>query len=355
MELSKVSAVLEPLESSTTDSATAVRLLDMIGASWMSQAICVAAELHIPDLLANGSQTLDELVIQTQCPRASLHRLLRGLASLGICFEQRDASYSLTPMGSLLRSTASSSVRSWAIWWGRHLWPVWQNLRFSVKTGKSAREHVTGGKGYTHVEADPEAASIFNRAMVELTRLVADEVVRIYDFSAARRVVDLGGGHGALLTTILKAYPTLQGVLFDLPHAIDGMKTQMADIGIASRCEYVAGNFFESVPSGADIYLLKSILHNWDEERAAIILDNCRHAMSRQAKLVLVERMMPEQVKDSAPERALARTDLNMLVGLGGRERTQAEFVALLASTGLRVVRVLPVAPEYTLIEAVGE
>jgi hypothetical protein len=133
------------------------------------------------------------------------------------------------------------------------------------------------------------------------------------------------------------------------------MKTQMADIGIASRCEYVAGNFFESVPSGADIYLLKSILHNWDEERAAIILDNCRHAMSRQAKLVLVERMMPEQVKDSAPERALARTDLNMLVGLGGRERTQAEFVALLASTGLRVVRVLPVAPEYTLIEAVGE
>lgn len=355
MEPAKVNAVLEPLESSTTDSAMAVRLLDMIGASWMSQAICVAAELHIPDLLANGAQTLDELVIKTQCPRASLHRLLRGLASLGICFEQGDASYSLAPMGSLLRSSASSSVRSWAIWWGRHLWPVWQDLRFSVGTGRSARQRATGGQGYTHVEADPEAASIFNRAMVELTRLVADEVVRIYDFSAARRVVDLGGGYGALLITILKAYPALQGVLFDLPHAIDGTKTQVVDIGIASRCDYVAGNFFESVPSGADIYLLKSILHNWDEKHAALILDNCRRAMSTQAKLVLIERMIPEQMKDSPRERALARSDLNMLVGLGGRERTKAEFAALLASTGLRVVNVLPVAPEYTLIEGVRE
>lgn len=344
-----------PPELSVADSVRAASLLDMIGASWMSQAICVAAELHIPDLLANGSQTIDELAVTTQCSRASLHRLLRALASLGICIEQGDGFFALGPMGSHLRSNSTSSVRSWAIWWGRHLWPVWRNLQSSVRTGKSARELATGRKGYSHLEAEPEAASVFNCAMVELTRLVAREVVCAYDFSAARRVVDVGGGYGQLLTALLEAYPTMHGILFDLPHAIDGAKTRMADTGIAARCDLVAGNFFESVPSGADIYLLKSILHNWDDERTTIILGNCRRAMPSQAKLVLIERVMPERMKESARERALARTDLNMLVGLGGRERTEEEFAALLASSGLRAVKFLPAAPDYTVIEGVRE
>ncbi len=351
MELTNELAARGTAASTPGDSAMAADLLDMIGASWMSQAICVAAELHIPDLLANGSLTIDELAIRTQCSPGSLGRLLRALASLGICIEQADKCFALSPMGALLRSDARSSVRSWAIWWGRHLWPVWHNLQSSIRTGKSARELATGGTGYAHVEKNAEMAMVFNQAMVELTRIVADAALRVYDFSAATRLVDVGGGYGELLQTILAAHPAQRGVLFDLPHAIDGAKARMAGTAVALRCDFVAGNFFDTAPAGGDLYLLKSILHNWTDERATVILGNCRSAMPQHARLVLIERIMPERMNKSVREQALARTDLNMLVGLGGRERTEAEIARLLATSGFKAVRFLPLTSEYTLVE----
>jgi orsellinic acid C2-O-methyltransferase len=341
----------ESAQSSRDSAAMADSLLDMIGASWMSQAICVAAELNLPDLLAEQSQTVDQLADATHCSHDALHRLLRGLASLGICIEQEDSSFALTPMGALLCSNASAGVRSWAIWWGRYLWPKWHDLLSCIKAGKSARELATGSKGYAHLEADEAAAQIFNCAMVEQTRYVSREVLRAYDFSEARRVVDIGGGHGALLTALLEAYPAMHGVIIDRAYAIDGANAGIASAGVVSRCEFEAGDFFESIPSGADIYLLKSILHNWNDERAAVILSKCRRAMSDKARLLIIERTMPARIRDTARERAFARTDLNMLVGLGGRERTEAQFRALFSAAGFKLMQIIPAGRELSIIE----
>ncbi len=333
------------------DTTTAVHLLDMIGASWMSQAICVAAELRIPDLLAKGPRTAAALATETQCAPESLQRLLRGLACLGICSEEADDTYALTTMGALLRSDIDDGVRAWAIWWGRYLWPVWQDLQLSIRSGRSVRALARGTTGYAHVESDPAAAAVFNRAMVELTQLVAGEFARIYDFSGARRIVDVGGGHGALLDAILAAQPHARGILFDLPHAINNTRAHIANSAIAARLECIEGSFFDGVPEGADLYLLKSVLHNWSDANSAVILGHCRRAMPAHAKLVLIERMMPEHIHGTTRDRASARTDLNMMVGLGGRERTVSELIALLTASRFRVTQSRPLEPEYTLIE----
>jgi SAM-dependent methyltransferase len=330
----------------------ASKLLEIIGASWMSQAVYVAAELRLADLLADGPLRVDELAKAAGCHEASLGRLLRGLASLGVCVESADGRFGLAPMGSLLRSDASSSLRSWAILWGKNQWPVWGNLLHSVRTGDSARKLVKGTEGYEHLARDAEAAAVFNRAMTEITRFVASEVVRVYDFSAARRIVDVGGGYGELLAAVLKAYPKAQGVVFDLPHAIDGSQERATDAWPAERCEFVAGDFFESVPPGGDAYLLKSVLHNWTDERSAVILRNCRRAMSRGAKILLVERLAPVRMEASQEAQAVARADLNMLVGPGGRERTEAEFGDLLGAAGFGPVRIFPGAMDYSVIES---
>lgn len=339
-------------EDARPATATAAHLLNMIGASWMSQAICVAAELELPELLARGPRTLHDLAIAAGCAPDSLFRLLRALASLGICAEEQDGTFALTSTGTLLLKDAPLSVRSWAIWWGRHLWPIWHDLRSSVRTGKSARELAGGRKGYAHLEADPELALLFNRAMAELTGIVAMQALRVYDFSGATRLVDVGGGYGELLKAILAALPGRRGVIFDRPQAIEGAKALLADDELSSRIELLAGDFFEAVPGGGDLYLLKSILHNWDDERASVILRNCRAAMSAHSKLVLIERVMPERMQASLRAQALARTDLNMMVGLGGRERTAAEISRLLVASDLTALTFLPLHHEHTLIEA---
>lgn len=333
--------------------AMAARLLEMINASWMSQALCVAAELGLADLLAPGSRTADDLARAAGCEQRSMHRLMRALASIGVCTEQEDGAFALAPMGTLLRADARPSVRSWAIWWGKYQWPEWGHLRHSVRTGESARVLLSGHESYDFVMADPGAADVFNRAMSELTHLAATEVARVCDFSAAKRVVDIGGGRGELLATILSAYPALRGTLFDLPHAIAAAAALIRTPGFAQRCVLVAGDFFESVPGGGDVYILKSVLHNWDNRRSAIILDNCRRAMPGDARLVLVERIMPARMTGAATDRAVARSDLSMLVGIGGRERTETEFIALLAASGFRVAGVFPAGLEFSLVEAI--
>ena len=336
-----------------SNTGAAARLLEMIGASWMSQAICVAAELGLADLLASGPKTIRELAQAADCQPASLYRLMRALASIGLCSEHEGEVFELTTMGALLRQGGQPSVRAWAIWWGRHLWPVWENLGYSVKTSQSARKMMNGREGYQHLEAAPAVASLFNQAMVELTQLIAGEVLRVYDFSATKHLVDVGGGYGGLLTAILTAHPAMHGTLFDLPHAIAEASAHLARAGVAPRCTLVAGSFIDSAPGGGDVYLLKSVLHNWNDERSAVILQNCRRAMPKEAKLVLVERVMPTRMTESGNDRAAARTDLNMLVGLGGRERTETEFVALLNASGFKAAALLRTALDYSVIEGV--
>ncbi len=329
-------------------------LITLIQRGAMAQMACVAAELRIADLLAGGPKHASELAQATKSHAPSLHRLLRALASLELCSERADGSFALSPMGSLLRSDVSNSLRAWALWFGRHHWPVWGNLLHSVKTGESARKLVTGTDGFVGLlERDAETAALFNDTMLQLTRLAASEVARIYDFAGLRRIVDVGGGYGALLAAILEAHPHLHGVLLDLPHAIEGARTQMQERGLTCRCEFIAGSFFETVPAGADAYLLKDIIHDWNDERGTLILGNCRRAIPSGGRLLLIEQVMPARIEASSAHNSIVFSDLAMLVGPGGRQRTEVEFRALFDACGFRLDKVLVTALGYSILEAV--
>jgi orsellinic acid C2-O-methyltransferase len=341
----------DPATSADADAPASARLLELINASWTTQAICAAVELRLPDLLAAGPCRVEALAEASGCHPEALARLLRGLSSLDLCRE-RAGSFELTPMGALLRADVPDSLRAWAIHCGKYLWPAWGRLAESVRTGTSDRRRATGTDDFGHLEHDSDAAAVFNRAMVEITRLIAQEVTRVVDFSRMVRVVDVGGGYGELLAAILVAHPRLHGVLFDLPHAVDAASAPLAQAGVAARCEVAAGSFFESIPAGADAYLLKSVLHNWDDERCALILRNCRRAAHPRSRLLVVERVVPERVGTAARDRAIARSDLNMLVARGGRERTEAAYRSLLGAAGFRVEDVLPTASDFSVIVA---
>ena len=328
------------------------RLLECVTNSWMAQATYVAAELRIADLLAEGPRTSEDLAAATGTHALSLRRLLRALTTIEICREREDGSFEITPMGSLLGTGVPGSLRSWTIWWGAHLWQVWGNLLYSVKTGESARKLLIGTDSFKHLEEDPEAAAVFNHALVELTRLTSESVVRTYDFSGLKRIMDVGGGYGELLISILRASPETSGVLFDLPHAIEGGKRHFEKAGLASRCEFLEGDFFESVPSGADAYILKSIIHDWDDEKSKVILENCRRAMAEGGRLLLVERVIPDRLEISAAHQGVVRSDLTMLVAHAAQERTEAEFRDLLSSARFRVTRILPAGMTFSVIEA---
>lgn len=331
----------------------ATRLLALLTNSWMTQAIYVAAQLRIADLLVDGPKTSAELAALTGTHDPSLRRLLRALVTIEICRERPDGAFELAPMGEFLRTDGPDSVRSWAIYWGEHLWSEWGHLLHSVQTGESARTLATGCDGFAHVEQDPKLAAIFNQAMVELTRIISHGVARTYDFSGAKKIVDVGGGYGELLETIIRAYPQVRGVLFDLPHAIEQGRHRLAGTEVAERCEFVVGSFFETIPPGGDIYVLKSVMHDWNDSRSRTILDNCRRVMAADTKLLLIERIMPERLEASLTHQTIVRSDLTMLVAHAAGERTEAEFRSLLGAAGFRIVRILPAELAYNVIETI--
>ena len=334
------------------EAALARRLLELIGGSWTTQAVYAAAELRIPDLLTEGPRTPDDLAAATGAHAPSLRRLLRALTTLGICTEGDDGSFAITPMGGLLGADAPASLRHWTIWWGRYLWPVWGRLFDSVTTGQSGRKLLFGTEGFEHLDRDPQAAAVFNQALIELTRLACAGIVRAYDFSGIGQVADIGGGYGELLAAVLTNCPAATGTLFDLPHAIEGGRRHLERAGVSDRCRLVAGDFFESVPAGADAYILKSVIHDWDDRRARLILENCRAAMPGRNRLLVIEQVLPDRLDTSPAHQAIARSDLNMLVAQSGQQRTQAEFAALLRSAGFEVTRIVHAAPTFCVIEA---
>jgi hypothetical protein len=329
------------------------RLMELVTSSWMAQAAYVAAELRLADLLANGPLSVERLAELTGANAPTLGRLLRALTTIDICRQLTDGSFEMTAMGSLLAGDDPESLRAWTLWWGKHLWPVWGQLLYSVRTGQSARKLLLGTDGFEHLQNDPEAAAIFNRAAAELTRLAAERIVRAYDFSGMVRIVDVGGGSGQLLTTILQACPATRGVLFDRPHAMEPARERLQQAGLSERCELVAGDFFESIPPCADVYLLKSVIHDWNDEQSRVILENCRRAMpAGTGRLLLMEEMLPDRLDGSPTHQAIVRGDLNMLVALGAQERTEAELRALLESAGFTVSRVIPSGSTFSIVEA---
>jgi hypothetical protein len=330
----------------------APELIRLVNSGPMTQALCVAAELRIPDLLTAGPKDAEELAEATGTHAPSLHRLMRALTSLDICVEREDGSFGLTATGSVLCADAPNSLRSWTILCGKYLWPGAGDLLHSITTGQPARQRVGQLGLFKFLESDKEAAAIFDHAMAEISRLVAGEVLSYCSFDGMQRVVDIGGGSGGLLAAVLKAHPKLHGVLFDLPHVIQGAKADLTTALPAERCEFVAGNFFESVPMGGDAYLLKAVLHDWDDEQSAAILRTCRRAIPAEGRLFLIERAVPERFDENPIHHAIARMDLHMLVEFGGKERTKAEFRRLLEGTGFKLSRAVATATEFSILEA---
>lgn len=294
----------------------------------------VAAELKIADLLAQGPRSAADLARATRTHRASLHRLLRSLVTLEICDENSDGSFGITSMGRLLQNEAAWSLRNYVIWWGTNLWKTWGNLLYGVQTGESARTLSGDDAGFDYLERDPQTAAVFHRAMAEVTRLDTQRIVQAYDFSKFNRVMDAGGGLGNLLAAILKKHRGLSGILFDVPGVMDGARRYLRAARVSDRCELSAGDFFMSLPRGADAIVLKSVLHDWADRDCRRILVNCRAALGGRGRLLVVERIMPDRLGSTAADRALARADLTMLVTHASRERTEKEHRKLLGSAG---------------------
>ena len=328
------------------------RLLTILNASWMTQAASVAAQLHLAELLSHGPLSPMEIALAVDCHPRSMLRLLRALTSLELVAEQSDGSFMLTDIGALLHPDASGSLAAWAELCGTSSWATWSNLLDSVRTGQTVRKMMRGTAGFEHLDQDPTAALAFNRAMVDLTEPVAAALVRIVDLAEVRTVVDVGGGAGKLLATILAAHPCMRGVLFDLAHTNSMAADLLAKTGVSDRCEVASGSFFDTVPHGADAYLLKSVLHDWNDESCAKILHNCRLAMHPHARLLIIERMMPLKYACSFRDQGIARSDLNMLVGPGGQERTEAEYRTMIAGAGLEAASVLALTDGYSVLEA---
>ncbi|MBI3300999.1 MAG: methyltransferase [Deltaproteobacteria bacterium] len=344
-----------PGPHSHTNESPPVILLQMMTGYWGSQAIYVAAKLGLADLLKDGPKSGAELAQATRTHAPSLTRLLRALASIGVLAESEDGRFELTPLGACLQSGVPGSVRAAAIMFGETLYRAWSGLLQSVQTGETAFGHVFGTPIYQYFAQHPEAAAVFNEAMIEMTTQVAAAVVAAYDFSRFGKLVDVGGGYGTLVAAILQATPTLSGVVLDRPQVAEGARKYIEAAGLAGRCAVVGGDFFESVPSGGDAYVLKSIIHAWDDDRSIRILTNCYRVMAGEGPLLLVERVLPARTSHSSAAQAVTLNDLNMLVTSGGHERTEAEFRALFTAAGFTLTRIIATqAPMgFSVIEGV--
>lgn len=355
--MSRTASRAQP-DRETVDPPPGTRLLDLVAGHRVTAVIHAAARLGIADQLAGGPLDSAELAARTGTHAPSLRRLLRALVTVGVC-DQVDGGaggerFALTALGAPLARDAAGSVRDWVLFEGTMLASSWGGLLDSVRTGRTATELAgeDGGRRFALLARDPADARLFNDAMVALTRLSLPPVLAALDLTGAGRVTDVGGGFGELLAAILLASPAVRGTVLDLPHCAEGARRLLAGAGLADRACFVAGDFFVEVPTGADALVLKSIVHDWNDERARLLLENCRRALRPGARLLLVERLMPERLAaGDAEHRSVALSDLNMLRGPGGRERTLEAYRALLKAAGLSLGRVAP-AGRFSVLEA---
>jgi hypothetical protein len=323
-------------------------MLQIISGFWISRAVYVIARLGIPDILKTGSKNADELASATNTHARSLHRLLRALASVGVLRADGDR-FALTPLSETLVTDAPGSLRWFAVSeLGQEHYPAWGNLMHSVKTGEIAFDNFFGMDVWKYFAHNPEEAAVFNDSMSGVTAATNEAIMSLYDFSGFRKVVDVGGGHGGLITAILKKNPNLKGILFDAPEVIEGARPKIEAAGLADRCETVTGDFFKAVPAGGDGYILKWIIHDWDDEKSLTILRNCRNQVPAEGRLILVDCVVPETDEPHFSK----FIDLNMLVMTGGKERTEKEFQALLTAAGFKLRRVIHTELPTSIVEA---
>jgi ubiquinone/menaquinone biosynthesis C-methylase UbiE len=327
------------------------KLSDLVQSHRVTAVIYVAARLGLAELLRDGPRTVEELASRTHTDRDALARLLVALSTVGICSRVGKGRYLLTELGSGLDGAAERSFKNWVIFEGYMLARRWDGLLDSIMSGKTAAQLQDVDDNFDLMARTPEHVRIFNEAMTDLTRLVTHDLLKAYDFGTISHLMDVGGGSGELMGAVARAYSTIRGTVFDLPRCANAANQHFERLGIFDRVGFVAGDFFQSVHATGDAIILKSIIHDWDDERGCIILKNCRQALPPDGRLLLVERSMPESPGTDDADRSCAMSDLNMLRGPGGRERTKTEYYRLLTESGFRPTAVHR-AGRFNLIES---
>jgi hypothetical protein len=319
----------------------------LITGYWTTQMVYVAAKLKLADLLTAGPRTAEDLAQETNTHAPSLYRLLRALASLGIFAEDAEHRFALTPLAECLRTDVPGSQHALAVMSGEEHYLGWGELLYSVQTGKTGFEKLYGMGVFDYLSQHEEQAKTFDAAMVGIHGRESEAMTDAYDFSQFKVLADIGGGNGSLLTAVLKKNPNLRGLLYDLPGVTQRAKDSIAAAGLADRIDIQAGSFFENVPPGADAYLMRHIIHDWDDERSLTILRNIHKVIPATGKLLVVEGVIPPGNDESFGK----LLDLTMLTLPGGKERTEQEYRTLFNQGGFELTRIVPTAAEVSVIE----
>lgn len=331
----------------------AARLRGMISGYMISQVISATAALDLADLLAEPGMSAGALAKATATHPDALTRLLQALSALGLVERSEGGMFKLTALGALLRSDAEGSLRPLALMHGGEgTWRAWGELLHTLRTGETAFNHVFGVGAFQYSNHHPERAVLFDAYMAVLTQQWVSAILAAHDFSRARRIVDVGGGNGMLLCAVLAAFPHAEGVVFDSPAGISGAARRLKEARVSQKCRIVAGDFFDAVPKAADTYILKSVLHDWSDEQAVAILENCRRALRPDSTLLVIERALPERVLPQDTHREIVMMDVHMLVATGGRERTVSQYNTLFAAAGLTAIAARPTASPFTIMTA---
>lgn len=325
------------------------QMLQMMSGLWVTRGLYVAAKLGISDLLKDGTKTVDELAAATETHTDSLYRILRMLAMVGVYNEAEGKRFSLTPLSETLITDAPGSLRPGVIAeMGEVHYDAWGNIMQSVKTGEIAFDSHFGKDIWEYFAADPEKAQNFNRYMASNSEPLNQAISTVYDFSNVSKLVDVGGGLGGMISAILAANPNVKGMVYDAPQVVEKSKEFLAAKGLADRCESLGGDFFESVPSGGDVYSMRWILHDWEDQKSLKILENIKKVLPADGKLLLAEAVVPETNEPHYSK----FFDLIMLTMTGGRERTETEWRELLGKAGYKIDRIIPTESFLSIIEA---
>jgi hypothetical protein len=338
----------------TDDFPPQLVLRQLIQGFQVTQCIYVAARLGIADLLKDGPRSSEDLAQATGTHAPSLYRVLRLLTAVDVLREGEAHTFTLTSLGTYLQTGIAGSLRDMVLFYGdAPFWQVWGDLLHSTETGETGYEHLFGLSLFDYGQQHSKHGTLFHRMGTEWVATAAPTIATAFNFAATQTLVDVGGGHGQMLGSILQAHPTLHGVLFDLPHVVQGALPLLERAGVADRCELIGGDAFTALPAGFETYLLSRVIHDWDDERTLALLSRCHQAMLPMlpgGHLLLVERVI---VVGSPSQVLTLESDVQMLVVAGGKERTEAEYRALLDAAGFAVVQLIPVLTPFYVVEAV--
>jgi len=332
-----------------TDDSSPQQLDRMITGYWISQAIYAAAKFNVADHLTQGPASVDTIAAAESAHPDALYRLLRALASVGVFAETEPRVFTLTPLADQLRGDAPGSKKALALMSGDEQFRSWAEIEYSIQTGKKAFDKVYEKPIFDYLGEHPDKAKIFDAAMVGIHGRESNALINAYDFAGIDVLADIGGGNGSQISGVLKHHTNMKGVLFDLPHVIERAQEPIAADGLTDRCQLVSGSFFESIPPGADAYMMRHIIHDWDDEKSLTILKNCHRAMSADSKLLIVESVIPAGNEPFGGK----LLDLVMMLIPGGKERTEEEYRLLLGQAGFELSRVVPTETEISVVEAV--